>query len=502
LTKIDYRPKFHFAPQKGWMNDPNGMFFHDGVYHLYFQYYPDDIVWGPMHWGHATSKDLIHWTEHDVALFPDEKGYIFSGCAVVDTDNTSGMGTSENTAIIAIFTYHDPVAEAEGHIKHQSQALAYSLDGGFTFSKYSNNPIIENPGLKDFRDPKIIWDDARNRWLMVLSTYGESLFYTSRNLIDWEYQSSFGKGIGAHGGVWECPEIFPLQVDSHSTEPKEIKWVLLQSLNPGGPNGGSATQYFIGNFDGKTFQLDESFTENLANNNAIWLDYGRDNYAAVSWSNIPKDDGRRLVIGWMSNWDYGNKIPTTNFRGKMTIPRELKLIKNEGKYLLLSQPVEELNNFTEPIETLEQLWFEHKHDLITESNALNTSYITLELHNLQHSNYKFRLSNDMGEQLDFGFDTIKSQYYIDRTASGLVSFSDNFAYTISTAKINDTLETIKIIAIVDNGSIEVFFNQGLTVMTEIVFNTEPFSKLTIFNSSGKSTEIKHLVINSVNPSKP
>lgn len=498
MAERDHRPKFHFAPQRGWMNDPNGMFFHKGIYHLYFQYYPKDIVWGPMHWGHATSKDLVSWTEHAVALSPDEKGYIFSGCAVVDVENTSGFGTDENTAIIAIFTYHDPIAEVQGNLKHQSQALAYSLDGGFTFTKYANNPIINNPGFKDFRDPKIVRDILRSQWVMVLSTYGETLFYTSENLIDWEYQSSFGKDIGAHGGVWECPDLFPINVETDSEAQKETKWVLLQSLNPGGPNGGSATQYFIGDFDGKTYHLDENFSKSLVENCANWLDHGKDNYAAVSWSNIPDTDGRRLIIGWMSNWDYGNETPATKYRGRMTIPRALKLQKIKGEYLLKTEPIDEINSFTDRTKTFKDLTFEDKHEIVIDPNTLNTALLELEFSKLHASNYKIRLSNSNGEQLEFGVDTRKSQYYVDRTASGLVSFSDSFANTISTANLNTQLENINIKALLDLGSIEIFFNQGLIVMTETFYNTEPFTKITICNSSGKLTEIKNLIIKSFN----
>jgi levanase/fructan beta-fructosidase len=260
-----YRPNFHFTPKKGWMNDPNGMFYKNGYYHLYYQHYPDSNVWGPMHWGHAISTDMITWVEKPIALYPDEKGYIFSGSAVVDEKNTSGFGTLENPPIVAMFTYHDMVKEKVGAINYQSQGIAYSLNEGLTWTKYEQNPIIKNPNIKDFRDPKITWDAIHQQWLMVLASGDEVYFYTSKNLKDWNKISEFGKRIGAHGGVWECPDFFPMIVEGSD----DYKWVLLQSINPGGPNGGSATQYFVGDFDGKKFTLDESSLKNLKQNKSL-----------------------------------------------------------------------------------------------------------------------------------------------------------------------------------------------------------------------------------------
>ena len=247
-----YRPNFHFTPKKGWMNDPNGMFYYNGYYHLYFQHYPDDNVWGPMHWGHAISTDMVTWREQPIAIYPDEKGYIFSGGAVVDVNNTSGFGKDGEQPIIAMFTYHDMAGEKAGEKNIQSQAIAYSLDEGQTFTKYSENPVIKNPGIRDFRDPKIVWDSIHEKWVMVLAAGQKIMFYSSSNLKDWKSESNFGDGIGAHGGVWECPDFFPMLVEGTD----EVKWVLLVSINPGGPNGGNATQYFVGDFDGKQFKID------------------------------------------------------------------------------------------------------------------------------------------------------------------------------------------------------------------------------------------------------
>lgn len=309
-----YRPNFHFTPQNNWMNDPNGMFYLDGEYHLFFQYYPEDNIWGPMHWGHAISNDLITWEELPIALYPDDLGYIFSGSAVVDINNTSGFGKDGKTPIIAMFTYHDAIAEKEGKIDYQTQGIAYSLDKGRTWTKYSGNPVLPNPGIKDFRDPKIYWDQDHNQWLMTLATYEKTFFYSSKDLKNWDLLSDFGEFLGNHDGVWECPDFFPISINGTDTK----KWVLLQSINPGHINGGSGTQYFIGDFDGKTFKLDTIFQNQLEKKEAIWLDFGRDNYAGVTWSNIPKEDGRKLFIGWMSNWEYAQQVPTKKWRSAMT----------------------------------------------------------------------------------------------------------------------------------------------------------------------------------------
>jgi len=256
----DYRPQIHFSPNEKWMNDPNGMFYLDGEYHLFFQHNPDASVWGPMHWGHAVSKDLVHWEERPIALYPDEQGTIFSGSAVVDWNNSSGLGSDNNPPIVALYTYHNAEMEKQGRIDYQTQALAYSLDKGQTWQKYTGNPVIENPGIKDFRDPKVMWHEPTQKWVMVLAQKDHIGFYSSDNLIDWSLESTFGEEIGSHGGVWECPELLLMPVEGTN----ESRYVLLVSISPGGPNGGSATQYFVGDFDGKTFVLDADWETELA----------------------------------------------------------------------------------------------------------------------------------------------------------------------------------------------------------------------------------------------
>jgi levanase/fructan beta-fructosidase len=484
-----YRPNFHFTPKTGWMNDPNGMFFYNGYYHLFFQHYPDGNVWGPMHWGHAVSTDMVQWRELPIALEPDEKGYIFSGSAVVDMENTSGFGDGSTPPIIAMFTYHDPVGEKEGREDFQTQAIAYSLDEGTTWTKYEGNPVIDNPGIKDFRDPKITWDMEHKQWLMVLAADDKTMFYGSKNLKDWDLLSEFGKGIGAHGGVWECPDFFPIQVENSD----EVKWVLIQSLGPGGYNGGSGTQYFVGDFDGKKFKLDPSM-ENLSEKHKHWIDYGKDNYAGVTWSNIPDSDGRVLFMGWMSNWQYANKVPTETWRGAMTVARELRLKKVGDIYRVYSLPVEELGNYISKTYDKELIEVENTVKIATSANIdLAKAIIKYEFALSQNENYEFRLSNQKGDTLKFGFDKPKNQFYLDRKKSGITSFNEDFANKVSIAPRTSKSEKISVKIVLDKTSIELFFDNGETVMTEIFFPIAPFET---FSAAGKTIfKIEKLKIN-------
>ncbi len=485
-----YRPNYHFTPKKNWMNDPNGMFYLNGKYHLFFQYYPEDNIWGPMHWGHAVTEDLITWKELPIALYPDSLGYIFSGSAVVDINNSSGFGEDGIVPVVAIFTYHDMERENEGAIDYQSQALAYSLDEGLTWIKYDGNPVLPNPGIKDFRDPKVIWDEERNTWLMALATYEKTFFYTSLNLKEWELLSDFGEYIGAHEGVWECPDFFPITVEGTN----ETKWVLLQSLNPGHINGGSGTQYFVGDFNGKTFELDLSFANKLKKNQSIWLDYGRDNYAGVTWSNIPKDDGRKLFIGWMSNWDYAKQVPTETWRSAMTIARELKLKKVEDSYVLYSEPVKELDKFKKEIDTKTNINFSSEYLIVDNQKNINKSLIEISLSNLKQDIYTFQLTNDKGDEVKFGINNKDLFYFIDRTKSGDLSFSKAFANKISKAKFEKTHNEINIQILLDKTSIELFYNDGKTSMTEIFFPKIPYHTLKISTLNGSKTTIDKLTV--------
>ncbi|MDX1544138.1 MAG: glycoside hydrolase family 32 protein [Christiangramia sp.] len=479
----DFRPNFHFTPEKNWMNDPNGMFFYNGYFHLYFQHYPDDNVWGPMHWGHAISTDMITWKEQPIAIYPDEKGYIFSGSAVVDNKNTSGFGKDGKVPIVAMFTYHDPKGEEAGETDYQSQAIAYSLDEGKTWTKYEGNPVIENPGIKDFRDPKVTWDGIHQQWVMVLAADDKSLFYTSQNLKEWKLVSEFGEGIGAHGGVWECPDFFPMYVEGSD----EVKWVLIQSLNPGGYNGGSGTQYFVGDFDGKEFTPVKEM-QDLGEDHHYWIDFGKDNYAGVTWANIPEENGRKLFMGWMSNWQYAQEVPTETWRSAMTVARELKLEKNAGSYIITSVPAKELQNYRSINYKDDNVKIEGDTKIIDSSKIdLASAEIRFNISDLKQTNYKFRLSNSQGDELVFGYDHEKKQFYLDRSKAGKTDFSENFVNKISTApRLSDAGDLTGII-ILDKTSIELFFDEGKTVMTEIFFPKYPWEQLSVSAEAGEFT---------------
>jgi fructan beta-fructosidase len=469
-----YRPQLHFSPEAHWMNDPNGLVYLDGEYHLFYQYYPDSHVWGPMHWGHAVSPDMIHWKHLPVALFPDSLGYIFSGSAVADSKNTSGLGTAENPPLVAIFTHHDPVGEKKGSQTFQNQSIAYSTDKGRTWTKYAGNPVLKNPGIRDFRDPKVFWHDESDKWIMILAVHDRIHLYSSPNLLDWTFLSEFGQGIGAHGGVWECPDLFRIKVKGTN----EMKWVMLVSINPGGPNGGSATQYFVGNFDGTHFIKE--------NKEIQWVDWGRDNYAGVTWSNIPESDGRRLFLGWMSNWQYASVVPTHVWRSAMTVPRELALMHTDDGYLLISNPVTELESLrTEKTQLYEEI---HGSETVRAVfiDSINLSQCELIFHFEQLSNsvdsLGIILENSAHEKLIIGYTGGQKLIFIDRTAAGPSGFSEAFS-GISKAPYKAGKE-IAFHIFLDASSVELFVDHGNRVLTNLVFPTLKFNQLKIFSSGG------------------
>ena len=455
-----YRPQVHFSPAAHWMNDPNGMVYDNGVYHLFFQYYPDSTVWGPMHWGHATSTDLMHWQQQPIALYPDSLGYIFSGSAVVDKDNTSGFGSNGKTPLVAMYTSHNPKAEREGKNDFERQCIAYSLDGGKTFTKYSNNPVLPNEsGSRDFRDPKVMWFEKEKKWVVILAVKDHVSFYSSPDLKSWTHESDFGNSLGAHGGVWECPDIFPLQHNG-----KEV-WVVIANINPGGPNGGSGTQYFTGNFDGKTFTPDDS-------NTTKWLDYGTDNYAGVTWSNT---GNRRILLGWMSNWLYATKVPTATWRSANTVPRELSLKEVNNKLYVTAMPVKELNTIATPLATLSNVKADG--NILAKTKAIATAYrVTVSANKLDDVSFTF--SNADGERLVAGYDTKNNQYFIDRTAAGKSDFYKNFATKHSASRLSND-NKMNITFIIDAASIEMFADDGVTIMTDIFFPKSLLNRLQI-----------------------
>lgn len=634
-----HRPQFHFTPPSKWMNDPNGMVFYEGEYHLFYQHYPEGNVWGPMHWGHAVSKDLVHWEHLPIALYPDSLGMIFSGSAVVDLQNTSGLGTADNPPMVAIYTYHKMEGEKAGRNDFQTQGIAFSLDKGRSWAKYADNPVMPNPGITDFRDPKVMWHEQSGKWIMALAVYDHIRFYSSPNLKDWQLESSFGEGIGAHGGVWECPDLFKMQVAGSQEE----KWVLLVSINPGGPNGGSATQYFVGQFDGNKFVLDEQFrqrvvaesaipqgvvltdfednayagwratgnafgsgpaqgaffkqdrvnnyvgkklvnsfktdtaatgsltstlfaiTSNYINlmvggmkdanatavrlivdgepvrsatgnnnetlewvswdvrdlkgrnarleildastapkghilvdhivlseegvdpekNDGIFIDYGTDNYAGVTWSNVPEEDSRRLFMGWMSNWDYGQVVPTENWRSAMTIARSLSLEPTIDGLRLISKPVDELKSlhkasYTIPAQTASGTV------AISENMPFTTPTFELLLDleaNGPDADFVLELSNTKNQKVLIGYDSARKQYYVDRTQAGDHTFAPIFSGVHYAPRLEaGNRYSLRLFA--DVASIELFADGGKTVMTELVFPDEPFTTIRLLSGKG------------------
>ena len=489
-----YRPNFHFTPKKGWMNDPNGMFYANGYYHLSYQYYPDGNKWGPMHWGHAISKDLIKWEEHPIAIYPDNDKYIFSGSSVVDINNTSGLGSGKTAPIVAIYTLHDMTKEKENKIDVERQDIAFSNDNGFTWQKFEEgNPVIKNPGIRDFRDPKMTWDETHKQWILVLAAQDRAQFYKSKDLKNWEYLSDFGKNIGAHGGVWECPDFFEIKVKGTN----ETKWVLIQSLNPGGANGGSGTQYFIGDFDGKTFTMDSNFAKKVEQEKAVWIDYGKDNYAGVTWNNVPAADGRRLFIGWMSNWDYAQQVPTNTWRSATTIVREIQVVKKGNEYSLISNPVKELNKYVSKTVKGKNLKGKGKLSIPEAGKIdLTQAIVNFNVKNLKQDTYTFILSNAAGEFLTFGLNNSEHYLFLDRSKSGKTDFSDKFASTITKAVLAGNQKEGAFKIILDKTSIEIFYNNGEKVITEIFFTNQPFTSLSV--SSNKGIELSNLVLNQLN----
>lgn len=464
-----YRPVYHHTPVYGWMNDPNGMFYKDGVYHLYFQYNPYGSMWANMTWGHSTSTDLTHWTYEGTAIVPDAWGAIFSGSCVVDKDNTAGLGKG---AVVAFYTS----AKSTPWGDVQSQSMAYSLDNGKTFIKYEHNPILTSTE-RDFRDPKVFWYAPGKHWVMMLAVGQEMQIYSSGNLKDWKKESSFGAMQGAHGGVWECPDLVEVAVEGS----KEKKWVLICNLNPGGPFGGSAAQYFVGSFDGKKF-VNESPTQTK------WLDWGKDNYATVTWSNAPA--GRCIALGWMSNWQYANNVPTTQYRSANTLARDLTLYRVGGELYLKSKPSPEIKKARaeeKKIPTFEVKGNYEVASLLADNKGAYEIEMTIE--NKGTSKIDFSLMNEKGEKVAMYYDVVRKQFVMDRSASGIVGFSRDFP-AVTVAPVRNT-DQIHLRLFIDRSSVEVFGEDGEYVMTNLVFPAEPYNRM-VFSSDKGSYIVKSM----------
>ncbi|MGB0839054.1 MAG: glycoside hydrolase family 32 protein [Chitinophagales bacterium] len=645
-----HRPQFHFSPEEKWMNAPSGMFYLDGEYHLFHQHHPESTTWGPMHWGHAVSKDLIHWSHLPIALAPDSLGYIFSGSTVVDHNNTSGFQEGQHPPVVALFTYHDASEDRAGDNGIQSQGIAFSNDKGQTWTKYANNPVIPNTdNIRNFRDPKVFWHEESKKWVMILASGDRVMLYKSPDLKNWTKTSEFGTGKanGSHGGLWESPDLFELKVEGNENE---SRWIMLVSIGNGAPNGGSGTQYFVGDFDGETFTLDPvlstayrkvlglvpqgeviadfekdygkwkktgkafgktpargkigkqgvvsgfsgkglvnthlhgnaskgklisptfsisqpfinfqigggyhkgktcinllvdgkivrtargSGTERLdwkhwevadlkdktaqieivdehtgdwgyilvdkivlankaakgAREQSIWLDYGRDNYAGVTWSNVPTKDGRRLFMGWMSNWQYAQDVPTEKWRGAMTTTRELLLRKTQRGLRVISQPVKELEQLRGKSKELGQIQLPENTEkdlttLLPFSTTLSEARFRFEAPvNGTVKEYGIILSNKQGDQTTIGFDVKKNQYFVDRTQSGKIDFSQRFDGKDVAPRLVRSRKT-DFHLLLDRSSVELFADNGAVVMTECFFPNEDYNQMKLYTKGGNIT---------------
>jgi fructan beta-fructosidase len=454
-NKESFRPVYHHTPAYGWMNDPNGMFYKDGLYHLYFQYNPYGSVWGNMHWGHSTSTDLMHWKFEGCAIVPDAWGAIFSGSCVVDHENTAGFGKE---AVVAFYT--SAKSTPWGDI--QMQSMAYSLDNGKTFTKYEGNPILTS-SEKDFRDPKVFWYAPGKHWVMILAVGQHMEIYSSVNLKEWKKESEFGAMQGAHGGVWECPDLVEIPVEGT----REKKWVLICNLNPGGPFGGSAAQYFVGSFDGKMF-VNESPTQTK------WMDWGKDNYATVTWNNAP--DGRCIALGWMSNWQYANNVPTRQYRSANTLARDLTLYREGQELYLKSTPSVEVKKARGKKVSIPSFKVSEKHEIVNLFEEKQGAYeVEIVIQNAGASKIAFCLLNDKGEKVSMYYDLNRKQFVMDRSESGTVDFSKDFpAVTVAPVNVDKEL-TLRLF--VDRSSIEAFGEDGKFVMTNLVFPSQPYVKM-------------------------
>lgn len=481
-----YRPVYHHTAPYGWMNDANGLVYKDGVYHLYYQYNPYACVWGNMHWGHSTSPDLVHWEHQPVALYRDGYGHIFSGSSVVDFDNTAGFGAA---AVVSFYTSYNTAREFI-----QTQCLAYSLDDGLSFTKYAGNPVLTPfDGIKDFRDPKVFWYEPDQKWIMIVSADREMRFYSSQNLTDWEYMSAWGDGYGVQPRQFECPDFFQL-----TTAEGETKWVLIVNVNPGCFFGGSATQYFTGEFDGKAFTCD------APKETVKWLDWGKDHYATVCFSNT---GDRVIAVPWMSNWQYGTIVPTHYFRSANAIPRELGLYKQGGEFYVSSQPVSELAGLEKSSRTVSGLVASpaamQRAVLFDETDGAYELDLTLDVPASGRAG--MRLTNSVGETVDLYFDADLQRFVMDRTKSGIVDFGEQSTTheienhdrrkTNAMNYVNDFAlatwaplhvrgrHTVKILY--DRTSLEVFVDGGRVAMTNLVFPNEFYSGLELWSDKSR-----------------
>jgi len=465
IMRQPYRPQFHFSPPRNWMNDPNGLVYDEGEYHLFYQHNPDAMVHGterPMHWGHAVSDDLVRWTHLPIALAPDHLGDIWSGCAVVDRENSTGF-FGGRAGLVAIFT--------QGLDGVQQQSIAYSADKGRTWTMFSGNPVLTNQGLRDIRDPKVFWHAPVRQWIMVLACGDHVRFYTSPDLISWTYASSFGEEHGSHAGVWECPDLFPLPVDGNSNNQR---WVLTVS-------GHSAIQYFVGQFTGSAF-----INDNVADA-ILWADYGRDNYAAVTWSDTdtPLEDGDRVWIGWMGDPAYAQHTPTNPWRGALTLPRRLGLHATAQGIRLVQTPIPALQQLRGPSYHWDQQTVAPGTNLLSGITG-RTLEIVGEFVPSASTEFGFRVCAHGAHHTTVGYEPGTSTLFVDRTESGLTSFSPSFPGRHE-APLPLASGSIKLHIFVDWSSVEVFGNDGEAVITDLIFPDANDSGLELYTCGGAVT---------------
>ncbi|MDP9695658.1 UNVERIFIED_ORG: levanase/levanbiose-producing levanase [Arthrobacter globiformis] len=507
-----FRPAIHFTARDTWLNDPNGLVFYDGLYHLFFQNNPYGNVWGNMSWGHATSPDLLHWTEHPVAIGCDETEDIFSGSVVVDHGNTSRFGTADAPALVAIYT--SAYKASSEHSGTQAQSLAYSTDAGMTWRKHEGNPVLTRNSA-NFRDPKVFryQGDQGDCWIMVAveAQHQKVVFYRSEDLKSWDFLSDFGPA-NADAGEWECPDLFPLAVDG---DPDNIKWVLIVNINPGAVAGGSGGQYFIGQFDGARFlpdagsltapagvtSINGSGAASAALQQCLWLDWGRDCYASVSFSNAPDD--RRIIIGWMNNWDYANELPTAPWRSSMTLAREVRLTAVNGSARLIQQPVLAELRAGEGLPTAKDQMnadtFELRNSSLRLPDAVPGSAQIIEAEILPESaeRFDFRLfgSSDGSKGTVLSYNTASAQLILDRSRSGNTCFHGKFA-SVESAPVDLENGVLKLLIVVDHCSVEVFVQGGKVVLTDLIF-PEAEHRENWLSAEGGSATIPKLAVSTL-----
>lgn len=491
-----FRPIYHHTPAYGWMNDANGLVYKDGEYHLYFQYNPYGSKWGNMHWGHSVSKDLVHWTHEQPAIARDTMGHIFSGSCVVDHNNTAGFGKD---AIIAFYTSHKGLP---GNHQRQQQCIAYSLDNGRTYTKYEGNPVVTPfDGLENFRDPKVFWYAPQNKWVMIVSADKNMRFYESKDLKKWNYMSEWGAGYGPQPNQFECPDFFEMAVDGNA---QHKKWVMIVNINPGFVYGGSGTMYFVGQFDGHKFTCD------TAPNDVKWLDWGKDHYATVTYSNTP---GRIIAMPWMSNWQYANLTPTQQFRSQNALPRELKLYTaDNGELLVSAAPVKETEALRNKATDLGSFEGE-KQAKIDNEGAFELDF---DLQAGTADKCGVELANAKGEKVSIYYDAKAQLFVMDRAESGITEFGNKVephqldnaqslkrykevtvnyhnAFALGTwAPVPVKADTHHVQIFVDKSSVELFVDGGRIAMTNLVFPNEPYNQLRFFG--GKVANAKAYTI--------